>query len=241
MNFQEVNARRRSVRDFLDKPVPEKLIHEILAEALEAPSSSNTQPFQVVVATGETLESIGDELTAKYKASLTLRKQNVFQKLRTVAKHKLQVNKTYKTIQGKYPGIYQDRRIKTAIGLYKVLGIKKEERKKRDDHMTKNFSFFGAPAALWFFVDPKMKYTALVDIGIFMQTLMLSATSKGLGTCPQGALNLWRQPVDKYFDVPKGFELVCGLSLGYPSEDLVNSYRPEKISVKELLVPLKSI
>ena len=236
MTFQEVNNKRRSIRDFLDKPVLENILHEILQEGLEAPSSSNTQPFKVVVATGETLQKIGDELTHKYQTSLKLRKQNIIQKLITVYKHKLQVNKVYKTIQGKYPGIYQERRIKTAIGLYKVLGIKKEERKKRDDHMTKNFSFFGAPAALWFFVDPKMKYTALVDIGIFMQNIMLSATSKGLGTCPQGALNLWRQPVDKYFDIPEGFELVCGLSLGYPSEDKVNLYRPEKISVEELLV-----
>jgi nitroreductase len=237
MTFQEVNQKRRSIRDFLDKPVPHELIHEILKEALEAPSSSNTQPFQVVYATGETLRKIGEELTEKYQATLRIRKQNVFQKLRIVAKHKLKVNKVYETIQGKYPGVYQERRIKTAVGLYKVLGIKKEERKKRDEHMTRNFHFFGAPAAMWFFVDPRMKYTALVDAGILMQNIMLSATSKGLGTCPQGSLNLWRQPVDRYFEVPDGFELVCGLSIGFPSDDPVNSYRPEKISVDELLVP----
>ena len=105
--------------------------------------------------------------------------------------------------------------------------------------MKKNFYFFGAPVAMWIFANPKMKYTALVDSGIFMQNLMLSATSKGLGTCPQGALNLWREPVDQFFEVPKDYELVCGLSLGYPSEHEVNSYRPEKISVDELLVSPK--
>ncbi len=239
MTFEEVNKKRRSVRDFLDKPVSEDLIQELLKEALEAPSSSNTQPFKVVVATGETLEAIGDELTAKYKASLTLRKKNIIGKLLTYRKFRLKPNKIYQTIQGKYPGIYQDRRVKTAIGLYKVLGIKKEDRKKRDEELMKNFYFFGAPAAIWIYANPKMKYTALVDTGIFMQNFMLACTAKGLGSCPQGALNLWREPVDKYYDVPNGYELVCGISFGYPSDATVNTYRPEKLSVEELLVKKK--
>ena len=56
---------------------------------------------------------------------------------------------------------------------------------------------------------------------------------------PPFLLNLWREPVDKHFDVPKGYELVCGISLGYPSDAEVNSYRPEKLSIEELLVPKK--
>lgn len=241
MTFQEVNLKRRSIRDFQKKEVPQEIIDEILKEALEAPSSSNTQPFMVVVATGETLQKIGDELTTKYKASLTLRKKNIFGKILTARKFGLKPNKVYETIQGKYPGIYQERRIKTAIGLYKVLGLKREDKKRRDEEMAKNFSFFGAPCAIWIFANPKMKYTALVDTGIFMQNIMLSATSKGLGTCPQGALNLWRAPVDKYYNVPEGYELVCGLSLGYPTDDVVNSYRPEKIGLEELVVKQKDI
>ena len=239
MTFQEINAKRRSIRDFLDKPVPETVIHDLLKEALEAPSSSNTQPLKVVVATGDTLKAIGEELTHKYNVSLSLRKKNIIGKLITAYKHKLAPNKVYETIQGKYPGYYQDRRIKTAIGLYKVLGIKRDDHKKRNSEMTKNFYFFGAPAAIWIFANPKMKYTALVDTGIFMQNFMMAATAKGLGTCPQGALNLWREPVDKHFDVPKGYELVCGISLGYPSDAEVNAYRPEKLSVEELVVPKK--
>ncbi|TVZ55562.1 nitroreductase [Lutibacter sp. Hel_I_33_5] len=236
MTFEETNKNRRSIRDFKNTQVSNDIINQILKEALEAPSSSNTQPFKVVVATGDTLTNIGNELTKKYKASLSLRKKNIFEKLIIARKFKLKPNKIYQTIQGKYFGIYQDRRIKTAIGLYKILGIKKEDHKKRNEEMIKNFNFFGAPAAIWIFANPKMKYTALVDTGIFMQNIMLSATSKGLGTCPQGALNIWREPVDNYFDVPKGYELVCGLSLGYPSDAVVNSYRPEKIGLEELLV-----
>ena len=239
MTFNETNIKRRSIRDYTKQEVSEEIIQEILKEALEAPSSSNTQPFKVVVATGAILEDIGKELTSKYKETIKLSKKNIFAKLYSAYKYNLKPNKIYQTIQGKYFGVYQERRVKTAVGLYKVLGIKKDDRKKRNEEMTKNFSFFGAPAAIWIFANPKMKYTALVDTGLFMQNLMLSATSKGLGTCPQGALNLWRAPVDKHFSVPKGYELVCGLSLGYPSDAKVNSYRPEKISLEELIIKKK--
>lgn len=239
MTFEEVNSKRRSVRDFKNTPVSNEILNQIFEEALEAPSSSNTQPFKIVVAKDETLKDIGKALTHKFNVSQKLLKQNIFKKIYTAYKHKLKVNSTYKTLQGKYPGIYQERRVKTGIGLYKVLGITREDKKARNKNMARNFSFFDAPVAIWIFVDPKMGYTALVDAGLFMQNLMLATTSKGLGTCAQGALNLWREPVDKHFNVPEGFELVCGISLGYPSDHNVNNYRPEKITVKDLLVAAK--
>lgn len=239
MTFEETNRKRRSIRDFTNTPVSDEIIYQVLKEALEAPSSSNTQPFKVVVAKGETLKKIGKDLTFKYNKVQKLRTLNIFSKIYTAYKYKLNVNKVYKTIQGKYPGIFQERRVKTGYGLYKILGIKRDDRKARAASLARNFTFFDAPVGIWIFVDPKMGYTSLVDAGLFMQNLMLSATSKGLGTCAQGALNLWREPVDKYFKVPEGYELVCGLSFGYPSDHIVNSYRPEKIDLDELLITEK--
>jgi nitroreductase len=85
-----------------------------------------------------------------------------------------------------------------------------------------------------------MKETAFLDTGIMMQSLMLSATSKGLGTCTQATLAMWRSPLEKYFDIPKGYKLVCGISMGYPKEDEpANNYRPKKISLDDLLIPTK--
>lgn len=84
-----------------------------------------------------------------------------------------------------------------------------------------------------------MKWTALVDAGIMMQSLMLSATNKGLGTCAQAALGMWRSPLDKHFDIPKEYKLVCGMALGYPNDELINEFHPNKIGLDELLIPKK--
>ena len=85
-----------------------------------------------------------------------------------------------------------------------------------------------------------MKTTAFIDTGIMMQSLMLSATSRGLGTCTQATLGMWRSPLEKHFDIPDGYKLVCGLALGYPDMDEpANDYRPRKIGLEELVIPNK--
>ncbi len=40
---------RRSIRTYLDQPVPEELVQKLLAAAMQAPSARNQQPWQFVV------------------------------------------------------------------------------------------------------------------------------------------------------------------------------------------------
>lgn len=240
MEFSQALHSRRSIRAFSDKPVPQEIINGILSDAIESPSSSNTQPYKVAVATGETCKQLGQELLSRYYKINKIQRQPLPLKLFNVATSKAMPDGDYKPILGKYPGIFQDRRMHTGKGLYDVLGIKRGDKKARDEAMSRNFTFFDAPVAIFVFIHPGMKFTALVDAGIMMQSLMLSATDKGLGTCPQGALGMWRSPLEKHFDIPKGYKLVCGLALGYPKEDeKVNQYRPNKIALEELLIPSK--
>ena len=53
--FQAITT-RRSIRRFKPDPVPEALIREILDAARWSPSWGNTQPWEIVVVTGEPLE-----------------------------------------------------------------------------------------------------------------------------------------------------------------------------------------
>ncbi|RYF66257.1 MAG: nitroreductase, partial [Comamonadaceae bacterium] len=58
MTFDEVVQQRRSIRGYLKKPVPKSLIREILALAMRAPTSLNTQPWNFYVVGGEVLDRI---------------------------------------------------------------------------------------------------------------------------------------------------------------------------------------
>ena len=58
MDIEAVMRERRSIRGFLDKPIPRDLLEEIIALANRAPSSMNTQPWHLHVLTGEPLERV---------------------------------------------------------------------------------------------------------------------------------------------------------------------------------------
>lgn len=240
MEFSQALYSRRSIRAFSDKPVSQDTINAILTDAIESPSSSNTQPYKVAVATGDTCKQLGQELLSRYRKINKIQRQPMPLKLFNAATSKAMPDGDYKPILGKYPGIFQERRMHTGKGLYDILGIQRGDKQARDAAMARNFTFFNAPVAVFVFIHPGMKFTALVDAGIMMQSLMLSATDRGLGTCPQGALGMWRSPLEKHFNIPDGYKLVCGLALGYPKDDeIVNTYRPEKIPLDELIIPSK--
>lgn len=239
MEFNKIMQSRRSIRAFKADTVPDDVLSALLTQALEAPSSSNSQPFKVAIAQGDTAKQIANELTDKFKRSNAILKKPLPTKLWSFLTDDAMPDSDYKPILGKYPGIYQSRRVATGKGLYETIGIAREDTQSRSAHMEKNFAFFEAPVALFFFVDPRMTHTALVDLGIFMQSLMLGAQDQGLGTCALGSLGIWRSPLDKHFSIPKEFKLVCGMALGYPEDDKVNTFRPKKMALEDLLIAPK--
>lgn len=237
MEFQDTLIQRRSIRSFLDKPVAPELLDEILTLAIESPSSSNTQPYKMAVATGDICQSIGKDLLAKYNAANKINNMPLPLKAVSAITSGVLPDGDFKPTLGKYPPEFQKRRVATGHGLYEILGIERNDKASRDEQMAKNFTFFNAPVAIFFFVHPGMNHTALLDLGIFMQSLMLIATDKGLGTCAQGALGMWKSPIKKHFSLPKEYKLVCGMALGYPDDHKVNQYKPAKLSLDDLLIP----
>ncbi len=125
-----------------------------------------------------------------------------------------------------YPEDLLPARRATGFGLYKLLGIDRKDMAARNLQMRRNFEFFGAPTVMFLFVHKGLREYSVLDAGIWLQTLMLSAQARGLATCAQGALATWAGPVKQAFDVSKDYKLVCGLSIGYASDDPVNAYNP---------------
>jgi nitroreductase len=63
---------------------------------------------------------------------------------------------------------------------------------------------------------------------------MLSAHARGLGSCAQGAVALWADPIRKEFNIPRGYKLLCGIAIGYPSDHIVNSFQAERLDISEI-------
>ncbi|NCZ77353.1 MAG: nitroreductase, partial [Actinobacteria bacterium] len=60
-----------------------------------------------------------------------------------------------------------------------------------------------------------------------------------LGTCAQGAVNIWDDVIRREFDISRDYRLLCGLAIGYPSNSPVNSFQAHRIDVSEMVVKPK--
>jgi nitroreductase len=100
--------------------------------------------------------------------------------------------------------------------------------------MQRNYEFFGAPVALFFFAHRGLGHFGTLDLGLFMEAAMLSAEARGLGTCAQGYLGNYPDIIKAEFEVPEEYALVCGMSLGYPSDHPINSWEAERLPLSEM-------
>jgi nitroreductase len=230
---------RRSIRDFSAVEVPAELIDAILDDARWAPSWSNTQPYKIAIATGDLKERIKAQLSDRYDAATKLQDSGVFGKLAAfLTRSKALPDGDFNT-RFEYPKELTPRRRATGFGLYATLGIARGDGAARNRQMRRNFEFFGAPVVLFVFVRQELGAYSVLDAGIFLQSLMLSAQARGLGTCAEGALGTWAGPVREAFEVPPAYKLLCGLALGWPSDHVVNTFNPGRAEVAEMLIPVR--
>jgi nitroreductase len=87
--------------------------------------------------------------------------------------------------------------------------------------MVRNWQFFGAPHAAFFSMPKTMSEINAVDMGIYLQSIMLLLTENGLASCPQGALAMYAESVHEMANIPEGHAIMFGLSFGYADTDNV--------------------
>ena len=227
-------ASRRSTRDFLSTPVPQEIIDQILTDALTAPSWSNTRPFKIAVATGDVRDRISGEFLSRWSVLSRIMRKGLKNKLRLIySRYGLPTSN--RTIVKPYVAELRPRAQRVGKELYELFGVKRGDRDARDKQWGKNYSFFGAPVEMFIYIHKSLHIYAASDAGLMMENLMLSAHGHGLGTCAQGAVNIWDDVVRREFEIPKDYRLLCGMAIGYPSEALVNSFEAHRIGLDELL------
>lgn len=229
---------RRSVRDFSHRAIEPALITDILDDARWSPSWSNTQPYRLAIAQGAVKEKLKNDFLALYDNGVKLEQAGLSRKLIAWLTRSGLPDGDFNTLVD-YPEELQERRRATGYGLYKLLRIDRHDHAARSAQMRRNFSFFGAPVVIFVFVHKRLGVYSVLDAGIYLQSLMLAAEVRGLGTCAQGALATWASPVRAAFEVPKDYRLICGVSLGWPSDHPVNQYNPGRLTSESLLIPAR--
>lgn len=213
MNVDEALKARISVRAFTEQPVSQALVREILDVARYAPSGGNLQPWRVIAVAG-----------AERDAVVALAKAN------------LPGDEGERLV---YPANlwepYRTRRYKLGEDMYALLGIPRENKGARLMHLVQNFEFFGAPVGLFFIIDKAMGHGQWAHLGMFMQSVALAATERGLASCMQEAWARMRTPLASHFGLGDREMIYCGMALGYAdTSKAVNTLRSDRAEVDEI-------
>ena len=207
MNVSEAVDARKSIRAFLEQPVADDLLKELLTKAARAPSGGNVQPWRIYVLNGEKM--------TEFKS--------------VVAEDRSQETPAYAIYPPDLTSPYRDSRFKVGEDMYALLGIPREDKAARIQRLFENYQFFGAPAGFFCYVDRQMGPPQWSDLGMFLQTFMLLATEAGLGTCAQEAWATRPALVSNYLKVPEELTIFCGMAIGYTHESVaVNTLRSDR-------------
>jgi nitroreductase len=197
MDVYDAVASRRAVRKFTDQPVPRDVLERILLAAARSPSGANLQPWNTYVVTGASL--------ARLKKLIAVR----------LAAGDHGDEREYEMYPPDLKSPYRERRFAAAEQRYGALGIAREDKQARWRSLAANWDAFGAPAALFCYIDRGMGSAQWADVGMYLQTIMLLLRGEGLHSCPQMAWSVYRRTVAEVVSPPDDLVLFCGLSIGY--------------------------
>jgi nitroreductase len=189
--FDEVVRQRRSTRLFLrDKPVPRELLDEALSLAMRAPSNSNVQPWRVFIASGPRRDRLVEALLEEASVELPVTKG--------------------------IPESFLPLRRELGALVYGSMGISRDDKEGRRLAQLRNWEFFRAPVGAVVCIHRDMGLVDSVGVGMFLQTLVLALTERGLGTCVQVSIAAYPEILRAHLGIPEELTVLCGLSIGYP-------------------------
>ena len=210
MELLEGIETRRSFRAFKPTPVPKDIIEKILKASGNSPSYTNTQPWEVAVVSGK-------------------KRDELCKIIYDLANADTPGNPDTPLPTNWPPNLEERTRIHGKKRL-KVLGVERDDKQGRKNLLLMNFELYGAPCALFLFMDSTLGPWSMFDMGSFSQSISLAAHSFGIGSCLQAMLAIYPDSVREFLGIPKTKKLVVGISIGYPDlEARLNDYHSLKV------------
>ena len=216
MGYDEVVLGRRSIRGYLDKPVPRELIEDVLTLAMRSPTSMNTQPWYFHVITGEPLDRIRrgntENILAGVPDSREFRRGHAF------------------------AGVHRERQVEVAKQLFGAMGIARDDADARQDWVLRGFRQFDAPVCVIVTYDRELTDSddTAFDCGAVTTALVNAAWSRGLG-CVINSQGIMQSPVVReHAGIPDDQVIMKAVALGWPDPDFpANAVVSHRKSVAE--------
>jgi nitroreductase len=212
--LEHLLASRYSCRAFLPDPVPRPTIERVLKAAQRTASWCNSQPWQIVIASGAAKERFRRAIYTAASSGAPEDGDFPFPR--------------------EYLGVYLERRRESGFQLYNTLGIARGDKAAYARQALENYNFFGAPHVAIVHTDEALGVYGAIDCGAYVGNFLLAAQALGLGTIPQAALARHSGLIRRHFRLPDHRRVVCGISFGFPDSDSkINSYRTSRAGIPD--------
>ena len=208
-----------STRSFSNYIIPKNDLLTILEGGRLTSSGGNIQPWNVTVVQDKIiLNNILSIVEPKIKGGMDFTAD--IQYYPTVWKKK-----------------YQTRRALTGAGFYKSANINRKNREERLDAWVDNFKFFNSSNVFFIHTDKIFTDSSsgmLIDIGMFIENIILVAGELGYDHCIQGAIGEYANDIKPILGIDKEHSLLLSISLGKKNiDDNKNTFKPERIEIEE--------
>jgi nitroreductase len=213
MTATEAVVSRRSVRAFLDRPVPLETLKRVMDKARWAPSGCNFQPWEATVLSGAPLKALQAKMLNSAK----------------------QEPEEYAVTPAEITARYLARLQEVGARMYADRGVARDDPEARKEAMVRNFLSFGAPVLLLSYFPRFMGPPQWSDIGMWMQTVMLLLREEGLDSCPQEYLSFHARVIKEHIGVSdEDYVFFCGVAIGYRDPDApINSFDRPRVPLEE--------
>jgi nitroreductase len=213
MDLLKVIQERKSIRAYKPDPIPRERIEEILRLTILAPSAINLQPWELIVVTGEEKERLSRTLIKAYKEKQIACSPGNVKPL---------------------PKTYGKRGAKTLALMkpfFEEMGVDINQYINEG-----SCRFYGAPAAILFCLDDSFPKARMVDVGLALGYLALTAHAFGLGTCPIGLISAYEDEIKDLLNIPENKNVVIGVALGCPDWDVpVNRFKSQRDDLEKFV------
>jgi nitroreductase len=214
-DFLSVITRRHCKRAFLDRPVSREVLERVLTAAAHAPSPRNTQFWQVAVLLGDARAELSRRLCAALDGAG-------------------QYEHDYPNRPSPMGPVYEERAFAWGAGFYGALGIRREDSTARQEIEQRNLCFYGAPVAMIFHLPRNAVAGTFLEMGFFLQNVMLGLVASGLGSCPQYSVARYSEVIREFLGLGADRLVVCSLSVGHVDESAsINRFYPQRAALHE--------
>lgn len=207
LSVAEALRARHSVRSYRPDRVDPQVLRHILEDAGHTPSAKNTQPWQSWLVTGKPLKKLQQSCADSLAKGQALPMGS----------------------KGESEGCRQRGRQLWSD----IAPVVQQSNWSSKEIMIRSVALFHAPAAFIFGIHKNDLPHHLVDLGLYIQSLCLSAASRSVDSCVIGFIRMVEPVIRRELSIPDDIEIPLALSMGYADDCPINKFRSQRAPLEE--------